>query len=66
MSVTTLHTRLVRLSKGSEANVRVLIDELATVVDLIVDHKEEVLLGVVLGNILVGVFLSLGHGDGVV
>lgn len=38
---------------------RVLVDELAAVVDLVVDHDEDVLLGVVLGNILVGVLL--GH-----
>lgn len=36
-----------------------LVDELAAVVDLVVDHDEDVLLGVVLGNILVGVLL--GH-----
>lgn len=42
--------------KGRQ-NVRVLVDELAAVVDLVVDHDEDVLLGVVLSNILVGVLL---------
>jgi hypothetical protein len=43
-------------------NVRVLIDELGAVVDLAVDHQEQVLLGVVLGNILVSELLR--HFDG--
>jgi len=43
---------------------RVLVDELAAVIDLVVDNEEAVLLGVVLGNILVGVLLG-GHFDGV-
>lgn len=34
-----------------------LIDKLGGIVDLIVDHEEAVLLGVVLSNILVGVLL---------
>lgn len=38
-----------------------LIDEGSAVVDLVVDHDVEVLLGVVLSNILVGELLSLGH-----
>ena len=33
--------------------VRMLVDELCHVVDLIVDHDKHVLLGVVLGNILI-------------
>lgn len=37
-----------------------LVDELAAVVDLVVDHDKDVLLCVVLGNILVGVLLG-GH-----
>lgn len=39
---------------------RVLVDELAAVVDLVVDHDEDVLLGVVLSNILVSVLLRHG------
>jgi hypothetical protein len=35
----------------------VLVDELAAVVDLVVDHDVDVLLGVVLSNILVGELL---------
>jgi len=31
-----------------------LVDKLGHVIDLIVDHDKEVLLGVVLGNVLVG------------
>lgn len=45
-------------------NLRVLVDELGDVVHLVVDHDVEVLLGVVLGNILVGELG--GHLDGVV
>lgn len=41
-------------------DVRVLVDKLGAVVDLVVDHDEEVLLGVVLGNILVRVLLRHG------
>lgn len=37
-------------------NLRVLVDELGAVVDLVVDYNVDVLLGVVLGNILVGEF----------
>lgn len=40
-----------------------LVNELGGIVDLIVDHHEDVLLGVVLGNILVGVLLG-SHFDG--
>jgi hypothetical protein len=38
----------------------VLIDELAGIVDLVVDHDEDVLLGVVLSNILISVLLRHG------
>ena len=38
-----------------------LVDELGTIVDLIVDDEEQVILGVVLGDVLVSVFLLLGH-----
>ena len=38
-----------------------LIDELGGIVDDVVDHKVEILLCVVLGNILVGEFLSGSH-----
>jgi len=41
-------------------NIRVLIDKLGAVVDDIVDDDIKVLLGVVLGNVLVGELLS-GH-----
>jgi hypothetical protein len=34
--------------------LRMLVDKLGHVEDLIVDHDEEVLLGVMLGNVLVG------------
>ena len=37
-------------------DIRVLVDELGGIVDLIVDYQVDVLLGVVLGNILVGEF----------
>lgn len=37
-----------------------LVDKLGAVVDLVVDHDEEVLLGVVLGNILVRVLCRHG------
>jgi hypothetical protein len=40
----------------------VLIDKLGGIVDLIVDHEEAVLLGVVLSNILVGVLLRHSGG----
>lgn len=44
-------------SKEETTNVRVLVDEFAGVVDLIVNHDEDVLLGVVLRNILIRVLL---------
>lgn len=47
---------------GRGINARVLVDKLGAVVDLVVDHDVNVLLGVVLGNILVGEFL--GHCGG--
>lgn len=50
--------------KRTGTNLRVLVDELGDVVHLIVDHDVEILLGVVLGNILVGELG--GHLDGVV
>jgi hypothetical protein len=40
-----------------------LVNELGAVVDLVVNNNQDILLGVVLGNILVGVFLG-GHLDG--
>lgn len=43
-------------------NVRVLVDEFSAVVDLVVDHDEDVLLGVVGSNILVGELLVGRHG----
>lgn len=45
--------------------LRVLVDKLGAVVDLVVDDDVEILLGVVLGNVLVGELLG-GHLDGVV
>ena len=50
--------------RGTGTNLRVLVDELGDVVHLVVDHDVEILLGVVLGNILVGELG--GHLDGVV
>jgi hypothetical protein len=47
-------------------NLRMLIDELGGIVNDIVDHKVEILLGVVLGNVLVGELLSRGHCVGCV
>lgn len=47
-----------RLAKGE--NIRMLVDKLGAVVDLIVDDDVKVLLGVVLSNILVGKLLG-GH-----
>lgn len=38
-----------------------LIDELGRIVDLVVDDDEEVLLGVVLSNVLVGELCDGGH-----
>ena len=46
------------------SNVRMLINEARRVVDLVVDHNEEILLGVVLRDVGVGEFL-VGHGIGV-
>lgn len=43
-------------------NLRVLVNELRTVVDLVVNHHKKVLFGVVLRNILIRVLL-LGHFD---
>ena len=40
-----------------DRNLRVLVDELAGIVDLVVDDEVEILLGVVLGNVVVGQFL---------
>lgn len=39
-----------------------LVDKLCAVVDLVVDHDEQILLCVVLGNILVGVLLGRHFG----
>ena len=44
-----------------DGNVRVLVEELGAVVDLIVDHHVDITGGVVLGNILHGEFLCGGH-----
>lgn len=41
-----------------------LVDKLCAVVDLVVDHDEQVLLCVVLGNILVGILLVRHFGWG--
>lgn len=46
---------------NGEINLRMLIDELGAVVDLVVDHDEHILLGVVLSNILVGQFQLGSH-----
>lgn len=43
--------------KIGRQNLRMLIYKLCAVVDLVVDDHEKVLLGVVLGNILVGELL---------
>lgn len=48
---------------GGVANLRVLIDELGRVVDLVVDDHVQVVLGVVLRNILIREFGR--HRDGV-
>ena len=48
---------------GGMANLRVLVDELGRVVDLVVDDHVQVTLGVVLRNILIREFG--GHRDGV-
>ncbi len=45
-------------------NLRMLIDELGRVVDLVVDDDVDVLLGVVLGNVLVGELLERHLGGG--
>jgi hypothetical protein len=49
--------------RGKREDLRVLIYELGDVVDLVVNDAVKVLLGVVLGNILVGELLSGGHLD---
>ena len=48
--------------RGVCVHLRMLIHELRDVVDLIVNHAVEILLGVVLGNVLVSEFLE-GHLD---
>lgn len=50
---------------GKGGNVRVLVEELGAVVDLIVDNHVDVLGGVVLSNILHGEFLCRGHDCGI-
>lgn len=50
------------LDKIGRQNLRMLIYELCAVVDLVVDDHEQVLLGVVLGNILVGELLVRHFG----
>lgn len=40
-----------------------LVDKLGGVVDLVVDDEEQVLAGVVLSNVLVGVLLCGSHCD---
>lgn len=52
-------TRLRR--KQSLGYLRMLVDELGGIVDLIVNDDEQVLLGVVLSNILIGELLLRGH-----
>lgn len=47
-------------------DVRVLIDERTTVVDLVMDDHEQVLLGVVSFDLLESEFLGLRHGEGCV
>lgn len=42
-------------------DVRMLVNEAATVVDLVVDDQEQVLLGVMLGHLLDGEFLVGRH-----
>jgi hypothetical protein len=44
-------------------HLRVLVDKLGNVVDLVVDDNVEILLGVVLSNILIGELL-VGHLEG--
>ena len=51
-------------SNAAGSNVRVLIDESRDIVDLVVDNEEEVLLGLVVGNLLEGELLVGGHGCG--
>lgn len=43
-------------------DVRVLINEAADIVDLVVDDHVQVLLGVVRGDLLEGEFLGIRHG----
>lgn len=45
-----------------DQDIRVLVNEAATVVDLVVDDQEQVLLGVMLGHLLEGKFLGVRHG----
>lgn len=52
-----------RSVRGHGENVRVLIDEAGAVVDLVVDNQVEILLGVVLGDLLEGEFLSSRHDE---
>ena len=51
---------------GDAGDVRVLVKELGAVVDLVMDYDEHVVLGVVLGNILEGEDLVVGHCYGIV
>ena len=44
-----------------DGHLRMLVNEFSTIIDLIVDDEEQVILGVVLGDVLVGIFLLLGH-----
>lgn len=50
---------------GERDNVRVLVEELGAVVDLIVNNHVDVAAGVVLSNILHGELLCRGHDCGV-
>lgn len=51
---------------GGECDIRVLIDKGGRVVDLVVDHNEEILLRVVGSNFLEGKFLRHVESGGVV
>jgi hypothetical protein len=46
----------VKRRRLGKQHLRVLVDKLGGIVDLIVDHHKQILLGVVLSNILVGEF----------
>ena len=48
-----------------EFHVRVLINEAGAVVDLVVNDHVQVLLGAVLGHLLEGEFLGVGHNGAV-